>query len=135
MISGVDQSGRRLVDPEHFEIDQAAQARTDVVVERIHRQRVTHLIEEIIRRDPGCGNGDEAEADDLEGLHETLAVVPAVCGARRKRTSNSVQSFSELSSRKSPPCRRASSRARFKPRPWPVISSPTEPRWKRSKMC
>src|SRR5882724_5140304 len=123
MLTRLDQSGWRLVDSEKFKIDESAQPRADVIAERTDRQRIIDSIDKVVRRESGCGERNEAKANDSDNLHATPLAFMAACLARRKRTSNSVQFSSERISRKSPPCSRASSRARFKPRPWPVTSS------------
>src|SRR5207253_2725191 len=65
--------------------------------------------------------GKGAQAKDAQ-LHAT-ALTPSEAG---KRTSNSVQSFSERTRHKSPPCSLASSRAKFKPIPWPDAADGVE---------
>src|SRR5438105_4024344 len=118
-----------------LEVECSSELGADPAIEGVNSQRLTEPVQKVVQGERSSHRGEKIEAEDSESLHESLVMVPTVCRARRKRTSNSVQSFSDDTRRKSPPCKRASSRARFKPRPWPVISSPTEPRWKRSKMC
>src|SRR5664279_4639929 len=101
-VIGIDQSGRWQIDPVEFEIEEPAEPRPDVALKRVERERFVDLIEKILGRERGCCQRNK-EAEDLEGLHATSAEVATAGRARRKRTSNSVQSSSERTRRKSPP--------------------------------
>src|ERR1044071_8946493 len=74
VMLSVDQSGRRLLDLECFEVEKSAQARTELAVKCVYRQRVSHPVEKVLSRESGCHNCNQ-KAEDSEGLHETVALL------------------------------------------------------------
>ena len=111
-IVRVDETGRGLLEIIKFQIDCAAQSRAKIILKPGDRQCAIEPVESIIDVESACRARENAQAEDLR-LHVT-ALTPF---AAEKRTSNSVQSLSERTRRNSPPCNRASSRARFRPIP------------------
>jgi len=105
-----------------LQIERPAQSCAQIVLKRRHRERGVEPVEKIIDIEGARRAGKEAQAEGVQ-LHATALTPSAAAG---KRTSNSVQSFSERTRRKSPPCNRASSRAKFKPIPWPEAADGVE---------
>src|SRR6266545_3857312 len=110
--AAVDETGRRLIEVIDFQIERAAQSCAQFILKCGDRKLGIEPVEEIINIESVRRAGKNAQADGAQ-LHAT-ALIPF---AARKSTSNSVQSFSERTRRKLPPCSRASSRARFNPMP------------------
>src|SRR5262249_9222464 len=110
----VDETGRGLLEIIELQIGCAAQSRAKIILEPGDRQRAIESVESIIDVEGACRAREDAQAADLR-LH-VAALTPF---AAEKRTSNSVQSFSDPTRRNSPPCNLASSRARLRPIPWP----------------
>src|SRR4029450_5626847 len=119
-----DQPGRRLFEIVKFQIESAAQSCAQIIMKCRERKRGVDSVEKIIDIERARGAGKDAQ------LHAT-ALPPSAAG---KRTSNSVQSFSERTRHKSPPCSRASSRARFKPIPSPEAAEGVGRRVNRAKI-
>ena len=99
----------------------AAEARAEIIVKCGKCERAIELVEKIINVEGARRAGKNAQAERAQ-LHAT-ALTPFAAG---KCTSNSVQSFSDRTRRKSPPCSRVSSRAKFKPIPWPEAAEGVE---------
>ena len=110
-----DQPRRGLLQIVALKIKGAAGAGPDAPLVRAHRQDILQPIKKIVARRAGSRGQHEAR-DETESFHKG-GTVPAGAGAHRRSTSNSVQFSSERNSRKSPKCSRASSRAKFRPRP------------------
>src|SRR5947199_4446180 len=91
-------------------------------------QRGIEPLEKIINVKCVYCTREQTNADRPQDLHVFGLGSFAVGGELTKRTSNSVQSFSEQTRRKSPSCKRASSRARFKPSPCPEMFVAVPPR-------
>src|SRR4029077_16319020 len=108
----VDETGRRLLEIIKFQIDCAAQSRAKIILKPGDRLCAMEPVESIIDVESTRRARENAQAEDLR-LHVT-ALTPF---AAEKRTSNSVQSFSQRTMRISPPCSRVSSRARLRPIP------------------
>src|SRR5262245_5306883 len=108
----VNETGRGLFEVINFQIERAAQSCAQIVLKRRDRERGIEPVERVIDIEGARRAGKDAQAESAQ-FHAT-ALTPSAAG---KRTSNSVQSFSERTRRKSPPCSRASSRAKFKPIP------------------
>src|SRR5215472_7413435 len=117
----VDQTGRGLLEVIKLQIGCAAQSRAKIVLKSGDRQRAVEPVESIIDVERAGRAREDAQAEDLR-FHAT-ALTPL---AAEKRTSNSVQSFSERTRRNSPPCNLASSRARLRPIPWPDAAAGLE---------
>src|SRR5205085_11767835 len=99
----------------------AAQSSAQIILKCRNRERGVESVEKIIDIESGRCAGKDAQSESAQ-LHAT-ALTPSAAG---RRTSNSVQSFSERTRHKSPPCSRASSRAKFKPIPWPDAADGVE---------
>src|SRR4029453_18630623 len=112
---------RRLLKIIEFKVDCAAQSGAKIIVIPGDCQGAVEPVESFIDVESAGGAREDAQAEDLR-LHVT-ALTPF---AAEKRTSNSVQSFSERTRRNSPPCNRASSRARLRPIPWPEAADGLE---------
>src|SRR4029077_1072630 len=93
------------------------------------RQCAIEPVESIIDVESARRARENAQAEDLR-LHVTSLTPFAV----EKRTSNSVQSLSERTRRNSPPCNRASSRARLRPIPWPDAAEGLQLWWNHSEI-
>src|SRR5436189_2884826 len=117
----IDETGRGLFEVIEFQIERAAQSYAQIVVKCGNAQRRVQAIEKVINIERARCAGEHAQAQSVQ-LHAT----PLTPSVAEKRTSNSVQSFSDLTRRKSPPCNRASSRARFKPMPCPELAEGVE---------
>src|SRR5580765_804996 len=117
----VDQTGRGLLEIIKFQIDSAAQSRAKIILKPGDRQCAIEPVESIIDVESACRARENAQAEKLR-----LHVTPLTPFAAEKRTSNSVQSFSERTRRNSPPCNLASSRARLRPIPWPDTAAGLE---------
>ena len=74
-MAGVDQSRRRLLELESFQVKESAQTRAKLAVKCVYRQRVSDLIEKVLSRESGCDKCNQ-ETEDSEDLHETLALLP-----------------------------------------------------------
>ena len=110
--AAVNETGRGLFEMIDLQIERAAQSCTQIVLKCRDRERSVEPVEEIIDIESARCAGKNAQTESAQ-LHAT-ALTPS---AAEKRTSNSVQSFLERTRHKSPPCSRASSRAKFKPIP------------------
>src|SRR5438876_1163726 len=88
------------------------QLRTKIILKGRERQRAVEPVERIIDIERARCASKKAQAESVQ-LHAT----PLTPSTAEKRTSNSVQSSSDRTKRKSPPCNRASSRAKFRPIP------------------
>ena len=110
---GVDQAGRGRLKRVALEVERAADPRPRDGVERARGERLAEPVQQFVLR---ARARRERTAKEDDGAHPFHARGD-VDGAERKRTSNSVPAESERARRKSPPCSRASSRARFRPRP------------------
>src|SRR6476661_5414999 len=110
----INEPGRGLLEIIKFQIESAAQSRAEILLKPGDRQCAIEAVESIIDVESARRARKNAQAEDLR-FHVT-ALTPFEA---EKRTSNSVQSLSERTRRSSPPCNRASSRARFRPIPWP----------------
>src|SRR5437773_11884391 len=119
--AAVDETGRWLFEVIDFQIERAAEARAEIIVKCGNAQRRVQAVEGVINVERARCAGEHAQAESVQ-LHAT----PLTPSTAEKRTSNSVQSFSDRTNRKSPPCNRASSRARFKPIPWPEAAEGVE---------
>ncbi len=108
----INETRRGLFEVINLQIERAAESCAEIVLKCRNRERSVEPVEKIIDVEGARCAGKEVEAEGVQ-LHAT-ALTPSAAG---KRTSNSVQSFSERTRRKSPPCSRASSRAKFKPIP------------------
>src|SRR5262249_48871464 len=86
----VDQAGRRLLEIIKFQIERATQACAKIILEAGDRQRVVEAVESIIDVESVCRACEHAQAQNVR--FHAAAVTPFVA---EKRTSNSVQSFSE----------------------------------------
>jgi hypothetical protein len=117
----VNETGRGLFEVIEFQIERAAQAYAQIVVKCGNAQRRVQAIEKVINVKRARCAGEHAQAESVQ-FHAT----PLTPSTAEKRTSNSVQSFSDRTKRKSPPCKRASSRAKFKPMPWPEAAEGVE---------
>src|SRR5439155_18571455 len=113
----VDQSGRWLLEVIDFKIDCAAQSRAKIVLKRGKGKRCIQPIEEIIHFKGMCRRDENAENQRSNQCHAASGRLFCGGGAMRRRSSNSVQSFSERTSLKLPPCSRMSSRAKIRPSP------------------
>src|SRR5438309_3994895 len=99
-----------------------------VILERRHTERVVHPVEQLISVQSAGGAGQEVETECCKRLHATSAAAAGAGCSARKRTSNSVQSSPDRTNCKPPPCNRANSRAKFKPRPCPETLERVPPR-------
>src|SRR5436190_3981490 len=116
-----NETRRRLGEFVGLQIDQATEARANLVVGRAEGERFVEAIEELLGGNCVC----RAQTNKYScAAHQ----IPTRVCASRNRTTNSVPFASERASHRSPPCRRASSRARFNPNPCPGTFSPTAPR-------
>ena len=118
---GVDETGCGLLEIIEFEINCAAQSGAKIILKGGDSQRAVEPVQSIIDIESARCAGKNPQAESVQ-LHAT-ALTPS---AAQKRTSNSVQSFSERTRRKSPLCSRVSSRARFRPIPWPEAAEGVE---------
>src|SRR5215468_7832572 len=117
----VDETGRGLLEVIKLQIGCTAQSRAKIILKPGDRERAIESVERIIDVESACRARQNAQAEDLR-LH-VIALTPF---AAEKRTSNSVQSFSERTRRNSPPCNLVSSRARLRPMPWPDAAAGLE---------
>ena len=108
----INETRRGLFEVINLQIERAAQSYPEIILKCGDRERSIGPVEKIIDVEGARSAGKNAQAEGAQ-LHAS-ALTPFAAG---KRTSNSVQSFSERTRRKSPPCSRASSRAKFKPIP------------------
>src|ERR1043166_2096803 len=106
----VDESRRRLLKMVILKVERAAQPGAKLILPGGNRERAVEPVENIIDINRAGSAGKEAQAECVP--FHAGALSPS---ATRKRASNSVQSFSERTSRKSTPCNRARLRARFNP--------------------
>ena len=124
---GEHEVGHGLLGMVALEVEQPVQTRTPGAVARADRERLAHAIEPLLgpggarsaaERREHDGAGEQAEGRCGDVSHACGASgTPRTADAGRKVTSNSVLSSSERTSRRLPPCRSASSWARFRPRP------------------
>ena len=131
----VDESGRWLLEMITLEVDCAAQFGPKIILKRGERERAVEPIKQIFDLKGASAAGEEKEAERSQQPHMNLTAQSGAGCAMGKHTSNSVQSFSEHASLISPPCSRASSRAKFSPSPWPEIPETVPLRRNLSKMC
>src|SRR5262249_21978057 len=108
----VDEIRRRLLEVVDLQVERPAQSYAQIIVKCRNGKCGVEPVEIIIDIQGVRGACKNAQAESRQ-LHAT-ALTPF---AAEKCTSNSVQSFSERTRHKSPPCSRASSRAKFKPIP------------------
>src|SRR6478736_4025146 len=123
----MQERGSRRLEPIALHIEGAAQFAPEGSGGITEGERVPEAVECII----AVGRGDrrcQQAANRKGNARFHVAAAPAAGLASANLTSNSVQSPSERTSRSSPPCRRANSRARFSPRPCPGILPPLAPR-------
>src|SRR5215510_3631841 len=113
---------RRLLEIIKLQIDGATQSREKIIFKPGYCQRAIESVESVIDDESACRAREDAQAEELR-----LHVTPLTPFAAEKRTSNSVQSFSERTRRNSPPCNLVSSRARLRPIPWPDAAAGLEP--------
>ena len=99
----VNETGRGLIEVIDFQIERAAQSCATFILKCGDRKLGIEPVEKIVDIESARRAGKNAQADGAQ-LHAT-ALIPF---AARKSTSNSVQSFSERTRRKLPPCSRAS---------------------------
>jgi hypothetical protein len=107
-----DETRGRLLEVIEFKIKGATQSCAQIVVKGGEGKGRVQPVEDLISVEGARCACKDAQAESAQ-LH-VVGLTPFAAG---KRTSNSVQSFSERTRRKSPLCSRASSRARFKPIP------------------
>src|ERR1041384_2103853 len=100
----VNETRRGLFELIYLQVERATQSRPQIVLKCRDRERCVELVETIIDIEGARRAGKDAQAKGMQ-LHG----IPLTPSAAEKRTSNSVQSFSERTRRKSPPCNRASS--------------------------
>src|SRR5437764_10147852 len=105
-----------------LQIKRAAQARAQIILQSANRERAVEAVEQIVDFDAARAAGQNTEAERCARFHKVFSVAD-IC-ADRSCNSNSVQSFSERSNFNSPPCKRARSRARLRPSPWPATVVP-----------
>jgi hypothetical protein len=116
---GEEQAGRGMRKHILLEIKQPAHTHRPLPVRRRQGQVLAQPVEKVVRRasrTQRCHQG-ESEDEESEVVHTGGAPDGLGAGTSRSRHSNSVQSSPEPSRRSSPRCSRASSRARFSPRP------------------
>jgi len=109
-----------------LEVERAAQAQAERVVGGADGEGLVQLVQPRVGAPGERRQRDQNEGEITGRLHS--GTEPAAGGRRRKRTSNSVQASSDRVRRRSPRWRRASSRARFRPSPWPGRFSPAAAR-------